>query len=125
MPDLVNWFYRPVATLQQSRDEHAPESPTDLPVVRNRRDSRDLVRRPPDDAPAYCAHCHRETRTVGHGACAECWQPKVEGGVSAWGEGRSRTESLTDFIDSIPDWVWIAVTIALVAGILRGIAFAL
>jgi hypothetical protein len=33
---------------------------------------------------SYCPSCKRETKTVGDGACADCWQAKDIGGRSVF-----------------------------------------
>lgn len=57
-----------------------------------------------------CPACGRATRTVGAGACAECWQAKVPGGRSVLRDPSPRTESLLGFsldvFEVLPGWVW-------------------
>jgi hypothetical protein len=50
-------------------------------VTRRRsRVARDLALAPV----SYCPWCRRDTKTVGEGACADCWQAKEIGGRSVF-----------------------------------------
>ena len=76
-----------------------------------------------DDAFTPCPRCARSTRTVGRGTCAECWQAKTEDGESAFVPGAPRTTPLLGLFDDIPEWIWIALAVALFVGILRGVVY--
>jgi hypothetical protein len=71
-------------------------------------------RREPAELPTPCPHCGRLTLTVGRGTCADCWQPKLPGGEPAIAPRDPGTEpfGLFDFVNDVPDIVWILVLIA-------------
>jgi hypothetical protein len=71
-----------------------------------------------------CSNCGRATRTVGPGACAECWEAKIPGGRSVISDPGPRTESLfgmnLDVFDLLPNWMWLFFA----GGLVSAVAFA-
>jgi hypothetical protein len=67
------------------------------------------------------------TRTVGQGACADCWQVKTEAGRPVIRAGRSRTDPLLDldlgWFELLPGWMWLALALGCGATILLTIIF--
>jgi hypothetical protein len=73
-----------------------------------------------------CPSCGRLTRTVGRGACADCWNSKTPDGEPAVGRQSPRTEplGLLDWLDDVPDIVWVLGFVA-IAAVLIGVAVGL
>jgi ribosomal protein L32 len=91
-----------------------------------RRRMRRVADSPVNDAElTECPSCGRATRTVGAGACAECWHAKVPGGRGVLGEPRPRTEPFLGFsldvFDVVPWWVWAGATAGLIIAPLLGL----
>lgn len=78
---------------------------------------------PPRSDSLYCTHCRRATATVGRGACSECWQVKTPDGISVLKARKPKTEPLIGSLDNIPDLLWIAIIVTLVAGGIRGLIY--
>ena len=78
------------------------------------------------DALSPCTSCGRLTRTVGRGACADCWNPKTVDGEPVIRRQSPRTEplGLLDWLDDVPDIVWVFAFVA-IAAVLIGIAVGL
>jgi hypothetical protein len=71
------------------------------------------------DALSPCPSCGRPTRTVGRGACADCWNPKTLGGEPVIRRRSPRTEplGLLDWLDDVPEIVLVFALIAIGAGL--------
>lgn len=82
---------------------------------RRSRAARDLALAPL----SYCPSCGRETKTVGNGACAECWQAKDIGGSPGIPVVRGRTEPLLDVDWEVVLWVLVVVAALGLAAALR------
>lgn len=67
-----------------------------------------------------CPSCGRQTATVGHGTCSECWQAKTPDGAPALRPVEPKTSPHLGSIDNVPDWVWLALAAALIGGLLKG-----
>ena len=70
---------------------------------------------------SVCPSCGRPTRTVGRGSCADCWQPKREGGEPAIRatEPRAQPLGLFDLLDDVPVLVWALVVVAAIGVAVR------
>ena len=67
---------------------------------------------------SMCPGCGRVTRTLPHGACAECWQPKTPDARPVLRSKPPATTSLLD-LGAIPDWVWVAAAVAFASALVR------
>jgi hypothetical protein len=91
-----------------------------------RKPSKALVRRPIAALHGYddrdplspCPSCGRVTRTVGHGSCVDCWNPKAPDGAPVIRGKPPRTEplGLLDWLDDVPDILWLFALIGILAG---------
>jgi hypothetical protein len=78
----------------------------------------DVEPRDAADLATVCPTCGRVTRTLAHGACAECWQPKTPDARPVLRPRRPATMRLFD-LDDIPDWLWVSGAVALAVALVR------
>jgi hypothetical protein len=77
------------------------------------------------DELTLCPSCKRLTRTVGQGACAECWLAKSSAGQRVIQPREPRTTPIFGSLDDVPTYVWAAIGTAFVAAIIRALIFVL
>ncbi len=67
------------------------------------------------------------TRTVGQGACANCWRAKTAAGRPVIHDQRSKTEPFLDldlgWIEIVPGWIWWTLALGCGASIVLTIIF--
>jgi len=68
-----------------------------------------------------CPNCGRVTRTVSHGTCADCWNPKAPDGEPAIRGKPPQTEplGLLDWLDDVPVILWVFVLVGTLAVLVR------
>ena len=94
--------------------------PTEAPA---RPDGQELMLRDQREDITACPSCGRESRTLGRGTCAECWQAKTPDGQPAVQSTAPKTLRLLEPAD-IPTWVWAAPASAVLAVLIAALIYA-